>query len=181
VVKLLVPDAVVVSVPTLTGGAACTALLAVDQILNDDPLVILNGDQILDVDLASVTQGFREAGLDGGIVVFRAVHPRWSYVRCGADGLVVEAAEKRPISDLATAGVYYFARGRDFVVAAMESIKKDAPVEGLFYVCPCYNEMILQQARIGIHQIPRDAYHSLATPQSVASYADVLLRRRERS
>jgi len=84
--------------------------------------------------------------------------------------LVVEAAEKRPISRLATAGFYYFARGRDFVDATSEMIKKDAHVNGQFYICPCYNELILRQRRIGVRVIPRSAYRSLAAPGDVHAY-----------
>jgi dTDP-glucose pyrophosphorylase len=170
VVRLLVPAAEVVEIQGPTAGAACTALLAVDHIDNDEPLLIVNGDQILNADVGAIIRGFRDRRLDGGIIVFEAVHPRWSYVRLGAGGYVVEAAEKRPISNLATAGAYYFARGRDFVRSATESIKKDAHVNGVFYVCPTYNEMILTQARVGVHSIARDAYISLATPDGVRAY-----------
>ena len=172
--QLLAPDAVLLSVPALTAGAACTALLAVGHIDNDEPLLIANGDVIVDTDLAAVVSDFRERTLDGGIVVFRSAHPRWSHVRCNADGYVVEAAEKRPISDLATAGIYYFHRGRDFVKAAKESIRKDAHVNNAFFVCPCYNELVLDQKRIGIHEISTSAYHSLATPEGLDAYREFL-------
>jgi len=180
VINLLAAQATVILTPTLTAGAACTALLAIDHINSDDPLLVVNGDQIVDVDLPSVIRGFQDKKLDGGLVVFNATHPRWSYVRTNEQGLVVEAAEKHPISRLATAGIYYFARGRDFVVAVFEMIKKEATVGGRFYVCPCYNELILRQARIGVHEIARTSYHSLATPQGVDEYVEYLRSHRER-
>ncbi len=174
VINLLVPSAKIVEVDGATGGAACTALLAVEHINSDEPLLIMNGDHLLAADLATAIADFKARKLDGGVVVFEAVHPRWSYVKLGAGDLVVETAEKRPISNLATAGTYYFARGRDFVSAATEMIKKDAQVGGLFYVCPAFNQLILRQARIGVHRIGRNAYHSLANPQSVRQYEDYL-------
>ena len=130
VIRLLAPDAIVLEVPQPTSGAACTALLAIEHINNDASLLIINGDQIVTADLSKVRVDFEERALDGGIVVFEAVHPRWSYVRCDADENVVETAEKRPISNLATAGMYYFAKGSLFVNAAMETIKKDAHYHG---------------------------------------------------
>jgi dTDP-glucose pyrophosphorylase len=174
VIRLLDPDAVVQEVRGSTAGAACTALLAIEHINNDKPLVIINGDQIIETNLVTTLSDFQYRELDGGIVVFEAVHPRWSYVRCNSEGLVVEAAEKRPISKLATAGFYYFARGKDFVNATFEMIKKNDQVSGKFYVCPAYNQMLLKQAKIGIQKIPREAYHSLATPQGVLAYEDHL-------
>ena len=174
VARLLAPDALVCEVGEKIAGAACSALLAISHIDNDQPLVIANGDQIICADLAAAIAAFTERELDGGIVVFDDVHPRWSFVRTDENGLVVEAAEKRPISRLATAGFYYFARGRDFVRAAKRMILKDASVDGLFYVCPAYNELLLENARIGIHLIPRNAYFSLATPQGVQAYTEFL-------
>jgi dTDP-glucose pyrophosphorylase len=172
--QLIVPDAVMVSVPALTGGAACTALLAVDHLDNSGPLLIVNGDQVVDMDFPAVIRGFQERRLDGGIVVFRSAHPRWSHVRCNQEGFVVEAAEKRPISDLATAGLYYFAEGRAFVHAAKETIRKDAHTNGSFFVCPTYNELVLAQKRVGVHEIAAEAYHSCATPQGLEMYGEFL-------
>ena len=174
ILRLLDPDCVVVVAEGPTAGAACTAILAVEHIRNDDPLIIANGDQILLTDLRAALDDFRSRDLDGGILTFDAVHPRWSYVRLDDRGLVVEAAEKRPISRHATAGFYYFRRGRDFVEAAMEMIRKDAHVGGGFYVCPAVNQMVLKQARVGVRRLPADAYHSLATPQGVHLYEDFL-------
>lgn len=175
VLRLLIADARVIEAPGRTAGAACTALLAASEINNPAPLLIANGDQIVRADLPAVLHDFEQRRLDGGTIVFEAVHPRWSYVKCDpATGLVVETAEKRPISRLATAGLYYFARGTDFVLAAMDMIKKDAQVGGSFYICPVYNEMILRQARIGVFPIERHDYFSLANPRSVQDYEDHL-------
>lgn len=171
VIRLLEPSAQLVEVTGNTSGAACSALLAVDMINNDDPLLIVNGDQLLlEVDLPSVVKDFQSRALDGGLIVFEDIHPRWSFVKCDAHGQVVETAEKRPISNLATAGFYYFSRGSDFVIAATEMIKKDAHVDGIFYICPTYNELILRQKNIGVHKVPRKCYRSLASPGDTQAY-----------
>ncbi|MBI5770162.1 MAG: glycosyltransferase family 2 protein [Verrucomicrobia bacterium] len=170
VIRLIAPRATLVEINGTTAGAACSALLAIEHINNDVPLVIVNGDQLLETDLVAAVQECQQRQLDGGILVFEDVHPRWSFVKCGPDGLVIETAEKRPISRLATAGFYYFARGRDFILATTEMIKKDAQVNGQFYICPCYNELILRQRRIGVRVIPRSAYRSLAAPGDVHAY-----------
>jgi dTDP-glucose pyrophosphorylase len=167
VVKLLNPAAEVLEIRGETAGAACSAMLAVDWIDNDEPLIIINGDQLIEADIALAVREFRERSLDGGIIVFKDVHPRWSFVKCGADGLVIEAAEKRPISNMATAGFYYFKSGKDFIKAAQSMILKGAAVNGLFYVCPVYNELILQNQRIGTYLIEKRQYVSLASPHAV--------------
>ena len=177
VIRLIDPKAAVIEVRGTTSGAACTALLAAEYINNDEPLVITNGDQILEADLMEVIRSFQERDLGAGTIVFDAVHPRWSYVRLDQNGLVEEAAEKRPISRHATAGFYYFKRGRDFVAGAFAMIEKNAHVGGRFYVCPVFNELILKQQKVGVFEISRDQYFSLANPDSVQLYAQHLARK----
>ncbi|HTB63402.1 MAG TPA: glycosyltransferase family 2 protein [Opitutales bacterium] len=178
VARLLAPKVCVREAPGKTAGAACSALLAIEQIDNDQPLVICNGDQVILADLPAALADFKKHDLDGGVIVFEDVHPRWSFVKCNAEGLVVETAEKRPISKLATAGFYYFKRGRDFVRAAERMIIKDSQVDGLFYVCPAYNELLLENARVGVHMMPRQNYFSLATPQGAQIYTEFLKQKK---
>jgi len=113
-----------------TAGAACTALLAVDLIDTAEPLVIVNGDQLIEVDLAAVVDEFADARSTADMVIFPDVHPRWSFVKAMRMETSSTAAEKRPISNLATAGFYYFGSGAAFVEAAEAMILKDASVNG---------------------------------------------------
>ncbi|MFN3685280.1 glycosyltransferase family 2 protein [Salinarimonas sp.] len=178
VLRLLAPDATVLHAAGETAGAACTVLLAIEHIDLQGELLIANADQVLDFDLGAAIASFRERGLDAGTIVFDSIHPRWSYVRLDADGLVVEAAEKRPISRSATAGVYWFARGADFVAAAQAMIRKGGAHRDGYFVCPAFNEMILAGRRIGVVEVARERYVSLATPQAVEDYVETLKERR---
>ena len=178
--KLLVPNCRVVVSEGTTAGAACSVLLAAEFIDNDSELVISNGDQILEMDLQGVIENFRAKNFDGGIVTFESVHPRWSFVRLDEHGLVVETSEKDPISKNATAGFYYFKHGADFVAAAKAMIMKDASVNGQYYVCPAYNELILRQKIIGCYKIPVRNYYPLTTPKEIAEY-ETHLKRVEKS
>ena len=155
-----------------TAGALCTALLGIDHIDHEQPLIITNGDIIMDCDLVAAVQNFQSRGLDGGTITFSDIHPRWSFVKLDEAGLVVEAAEKRPISHHATTGFYYFRRGKDFLDAAFRLLLKDAHVDGAFYICPVFNEMILDQKKIGIQPIERSHYHTLKTADDVRNYED---------
>ena len=73
-------------------------------------------------------------------LVFRdpSMNPKWSFARINEEGLVIEVAEKNPISDLATIGIYLFARGKDFVISALDMIVANDRVNGEFYM-PVYN------------------------------------------
>lgn len=177
VLRLLDPRAHVIRADGPTAGAACTALLAIEHIDSDEELVIANSDQVIDFDLQTTIESFRRRGLDAGTVVFDSVHPRWSFVKTDDDGLVIEASEKRPISRNATAGIYYFREGRLFVDAAKKMLIKQASVNGGFFVCPSFNELILAQMRVGVERIERAQYTSLATPQAVEEYEQLLKAR----
>ena len=170
----IINDIIVIKTPAITKGAACSALLAIESIYNENPLVIINGDQFINADLQKIFEFFVESNLDGGIITFESLHPRWSYVRLDDNGFVIETAEKRPISKFATAGCYYFKHGKDFVESAFRMIEKGASVNNIYYICPSYNEMILKQQKIGVFQIDREQYLSLSTPENVESFAKFL-------
>jgi len=170
ILRLLNPDCQIIILDDDTSGAACSALLAIEYINNELPLVIANGDQIICSEIGKIINHFQQRDVDGGIVTFESLHPRWSYVRIDENGSVVETAEKRPISKYATAGVYYFKKGKDFLESTMDMIRKDASVEGKFFVCPVYNEMILRQAKVEKYDIKRSQYYPLSSPQGVQEY-----------
>ena len=170
VLQLIESDIAIHRVQGETPGALCTALLGIDHIAPDQPLIITNGDILMDCDLVAAIRHFQARDLDGGTITFTDIHPRWSFVKLDATGYVVEAAEKRPISHHATTGFYYFRRGQDFLDAAFRCLQKDAHVEGSFYICPVFNEMILEQKKIGTWQIERSQYHTLKTAEDVRNY-----------
>lgn len=169
-VKLLIPDVKVIVAEGATKGAACSCLLAIDEIKDDEPLLIVGSDQVLNINPQEVINHFVERDLDGGVIVFDDIHPRWSYVKLDENEMVVEAAEKRPISRNATTGFYYFKRGKDFITSAQRMIKKGACVNGQYYVCPCYNEMVLQQKKIGVFRISKDDYFNLNQQKGMDDY-----------
>lgn len=160
----------IIQVDHQTAGAACSALLAVDHIDNDEPLVICNGDQIIEQGIDKSLKNFAAIGADAGVITFPSVHPRWSYVRLDESGAVIEAAEKRVISRHAIAGFYWFARGMDFVRAAKASILNDRSVSGAFYIAPTLNELILEGLTVVPFAIETKDYQSLFSPQRLENY-----------
>lgn len=155
-----------------TGGALCSCLLGLEHIRPDEPLIISNSDQVIDVDYNAVLAQFASRGLDAATIVFPSAHPQWSYVRTDADGFVVESAEKNPISSHAIAGFYYFAAGSLFVDAAQQVIRKGTRVKDRFFVSQTFNELILAGKRLGTYEIPRDAYHSFYSPGRIAEFQE---------
>jgi len=155
-----------------SGGALCSCLLGMEHIRPDSPLIISNADQVVDVDYNAVLADFAQRGLDAGTIVFPSAHPQWSYVRTDANGFIVETAEKNPISAHAIAGFYYFARGREFIRAAENVIRKGTRVKDRFFVSQTFNELILDGLRLGVYNIPREAYHSFYSPGRIAEFQE---------
>lgn len=176
-VKLLTNDnASIIRLQNMTQGALCTCLLAVDMIDNEEELVISNNDQKFDVDLSVLLSDIRKQDVDAGVITFDCIHPRWSYVRLDGE-YVTEAAEKRPISRNAIAGIYYFKHGKDFIKAAKSAIWKNRNYDGRFYISASINEMILFGKRVGFVAVEKEKYHSFYEPKQIEKYELEQMRR----
>lgn len=173
-VNLLASECDILRLKSETAGAACSALMAIEHINNDDPLIIANADQVIDGDLNQIIEAFEQDSVDAGVLCFESIHPRWSFARLGDDGFVAETAEKRPISKHAIAGFYYFKRGCDFVNCAMMSIRKKAAINGAFYIAPVLNELILQNRKVALQSISTSQYHTFYCPQRIKDYEERL-------
>jgi choline kinase len=172
VAQLITPNANVVRVPGNTQGSACTALLAAAGLEHSDAeLLVISANELVDVDLAEVLGTFRHQELDGGTITFRSVHPRYSYVRLNSDGLVSEASQQIPISQTATAGIFWFRSTADFVAAAKNLIRKNAGVAGKFFIAPSFNELVLQQKRVGVYPIDNSRYHPMKSERQMQQFS----------
>jgi dTDP-glucose pyrophosphorylase len=109
-----------------------------------------------------------ETDCDGGIVTFKSTHPKWSFAKVNESGLVTEVAEKNPISDIATVGVYYWKKGSDYVRYAEQMIEKNLRVNNEFYVCPVFNEAIQDNKEIRTFEITK--MWGLGTPEDLNTY-----------
>lgn len=168
--NLLTPNCTIVRVSELTEGAACTTLLAKEYIDNDKHLLIANSDQFMEWDANRFYYTVEDEGVDGAILCFESTHPKWSYAKVDEDGHVTEVAEKKPISNEATVGIYYWNKGSDYVKYAEEMIEKDIRVNGEFYVCPVYNEAIADDKKVKTYGIER--MWGLGTPEDLNYFLD---------
>ncbi|AMO48166.1 Nucleotidyl transferase [Kosakonia oryzendophytica] len=170
IVQLLAPNCIVSKIPEGTKGSACTALLAASQLDAANELLIISANELVDLDFTDALNEFRKNKLDGGTFVFKSIHPRYSYVSLDEKGFVIEAAQQKPISQQATAGVFWFARTGDFLEAAKNIIRKNASVNERFYVAPTFNELILRQMQIGVRNLKVSDYKPLKTERQVNQF-----------
>ena len=159
------PGCTIISIDNVTEGAANTVLLAKKYINNDDELIIANSDQWIDWNSEHFLSFMHRKNADGGILTFYASEPKWSFVKIDKHNNVTELAEKKPISNIATVGIYYFKHGKFFVSAAHNMIKKNIRVNNEFYVAPTYNELIFENKKILAYPIAEMC--GLGTPEDL--------------
>ena len=153
----------------VTEGAACSVLLAKNYIDNDNPLIVINSDNIIKWNQDNFYNALIDRNRDGLILCFSDTDPKWSYAKVDQHtNLVVEVAEKMPISNNATAGMYIWRRGKDFVSAAEQMIDKNIRTNNEFYLCPVYNENISMGHNIEICNVTE--MHGVGTPADLIRY-----------
>ena len=166
----------IITIDEVTEGTACTVLAAKDFINNDDPLVIANSDQIVDINFYDFVDDSLNRNLDGSILTFidEKKNPKWSFAKINKNQMVTKVKEKQPISKYATVGIYMFNKGRYFIDGVADMITSNDRVNGEFYTCPVYNYLISDRLQIGIYDIDPTLMHGIGTPEDLDKYLKVI-------
>ena len=156
----------------VTEGAACSALLARHLLRDQKPLMIANSDQYVRFNkfnfaLLSDLMADPQNVLDGLIFTFNATHPKWSFVEL-QDFTIRRVAEKNPISNIATCGIYYWRHSEDFVRSADAMIAANDRVNGEFYIAPTFNYLIHESQWIAPFFV--DEMKGLGTPEDLEAF-----------
>jgi UDP-N-acetylglucosamine diphosphorylase / glucose-1-phosphate thymidylyltransferase / UDP-N-acetylgalactosamine diphosphorylase / glucosamine-1-phosphate N-acetyltransferase / galactosamine-1-phosphate N-acetyltransferase len=161
-----------IPIESLTEGTACTVLFARKYINNNNPLLIANSDQLVDIKMSNFIDDCFDRKLDGSILTFtdNEKNPKWSFAKTDDQGFVIEVKEKSPISNLATVGIYLFSAGAVFVDAAIDMIINNDRANNEFYTCPAYNYAIQSAKKIGVYTIKQEQMHGLGTPDDLDDY-----------
>jgi len=165
--EMIAPECKIITVDSLTEGAACTTLLAKEYINNNEQLILANSDQWIKWDSSDFMYKMQGDYVDGGIVTFKNMHPKWSYAK-EKNGYVIEVAEKKPISNDATVGIYFWKKGSDYIKYAEQMIQKNIRVNNEFYVAPVFNQAIIDNKKIKIYSI--DTMCGLGTPEDLDNF-----------
>lgn len=153
-------------------GQAYGVMILEEIIDNDEELVIVNSDGFFNWDINDFIAKARE--YDGSILVFKIEEkdPKWSYAKIEKDE-VIRTVEKQAISDYATAGVYYWKQGKDFINASKQMLKERDHVNGEYYVCPVFN-YLPRHKKIGFYQINKNKFYPVGTPEDYERYINDL-------
>lgn len=101
-------------------------------------------------------------------------NPKWSYVQT-TDGLpdspVVRIAEKDPISDIATCGVYVARKSNELFDAIRLMILWNERVNNEFYIAPAFNHLLPQSKNFSLGIFPYSVKMiGLGTPEDYEKY-----------
>lgn len=172
ILKLLKPDSCLHIVRKDTQGQLCSCMLGIEYINNDEPLLIVNGDQYVQEDVKKIIDYFHDTKADGGIATFSSIHPKWSYALLGKDGQsVLQTTEKVPVSNNACAGMFYYRQGKDFIEAAKQVIKKETMINGKYFVSSTFNELLLMNKKVIAYKIKNENFFPLDTEESIYNFA----------
>jgi hypothetical protein len=110
-------------------------------------------------------------GSDGWIPCFQAAGDHWSFAKPGKDGWIIEVAEKRRVSDLATIGLYWFKSGEQYINSYTRFFSDDSNlVNGERYIAPLYADMIAHGGYVSVSDLPVSAVHVLGTPEELSVF-----------
>jgi len=167
----------IISIDILTEGTVCTVLHARSLINNGIPLLIVMADQLINFSFKKYLKACYQDNSDGNLVCFTKKEPdiHLSYVKVNEAGYVSLVKEKKVISNTATAGIYYFKKGEDFVNGAIDMIINNDRVNNEFYVAPVYNYLISQNLKIGTYKINSDQLIDLGTEEKLEAFNKYLL------
>lgn len=82
-------------------------------------------------------------------------------------------SEKRPISNLATAGIYYFKKAETFINGAKNQIfKKSTDINNIYFISGVYNELILLNKKIFIYLIEETDFDKI---DNISNFKNLIL------
>jgi NDP-sugar pyrophosphorylase family protein len=160
----------IIEVKKLTEGCACTCLLGISKINNNNPAIIINCDQIMDWDGQKFIDFCINSNMDGVVVTYNSNSPKNSYVRLCDDGMICETVEKKVISNLSTNGISYWKHGKDFVESCAMMIANNDRCNNEFYIAPSYNYLIQNGKKIINYHIDINQHHAVGTPEDLERY-----------
>lgn len=159
----------IITSPGPTSGAAATLLLCKNYIDHNQPLLSVNCDQYLDWDPSDFINRISANKLTSYILTFKSDNPSYSYVKV-KNNQVIELKEKEKISDIATCGMYHWARAGDFFQDSEKMIAENKNSNQENYVAPVYNYSIARKLRVEHYEIDQQKFWPVGTPLELNNF-----------
>lgn len=174
------PGTHIVTVPKVTEGQACTALLGLDALTKDNaygPVTFGACDNGALYDPDRFRALYEDEGADVIVWAVRghvnaARNPQMYGWVDAADGIIKRVSVKTPLSsprtDPVVLGTFTFRRAGDFRRCVQRMIERDGRVNGEFYIDTCINDAIELGLRCRLFEV--DSYLSWGTPNDLRTF-----------
>jgi len=169
--RLIEPSIIVIGIQKNLGGAACSALIGLQYLNPEEEVILINGNEKLTENHLSLLMQIHEKRTESAIVSFDSIHPRYSYAKVDRNENVIEISEKDPISRNALVGFFWFSKVSLIEKAIKKMILKDASLNGVFYLSPAINEIILEGIQVALIKIDNSKYHPMKSEWQLNEYA----------
>lgn len=157
-------------------GAAWSAYDALDMSACnvDEPLIVLNCDQVIKYNGKSFWQSIIESSSQGSLLHFYEPNKetKWGRSILGTDDLLIQKiVEKEPVSPFAHTGHYFWAKTSDFFKYAQIIFEKDIKVNGEYFISPIYNLMIEDGKQVSSFFVSE--FHGIGIPEDLERFRNV--------
>lgn len=168
IIKIVCPgEYEIIDIAGETSGALCTCLLAIDNITLNEEIIISSADHYIHDNITHTIDYYRHNNADAGVITFDSVHPKWSYALLGDNNAVYQTAEKKPISNHALTGLFYFRKASEFITSARNVILKQNTINGKYFISSAINEHILSGKSVVAKKIQSSNYYNFYDNHSI--------------
>jgi NDP-sugar pyrophosphorylase family protein len=179
ILKSLVKNSIIVSMPQHKLGPVYTVLAAEQHIDDNEPIVIAYCDNPVTWDYDNFKAFTDINDVDGCIVSHTGFHPHtlsstlFAYSKTNSASMVSEIKEKACYTDNrfnehASSGIYYFKRGDFIKVYFRQAIQENVNYNGEFYVTLVYNLLI--KDGLSVYSYLNDKVLAFGTPREVQNF-----------
>ena len=166
----------IIEVSETTDGPASSVLIGLEYVDLAEPVVVANSDQFVAFDYQPFYQALLTQKSPGTLLTLRDTDPKWSFIETDVQGHFKAIHEKKPISDIATVGIYGFSKGTILCRAIKSMMASDDRTNGEFYVGPAYNFVGEERTNVTWVDVgpPGETFFGLGTPADlIESMSDI--------
>lgn len=160
------PSVKLIKISYPTRGAVETVLCGLQQITDNNPILVCDGDTFYKDDI--IQDCYDIPG--NGIFYFKdsANNPIFSYIKTTFDCKVIAIKEKEKISDSACTGAYLFKSTKLLKLYCEQILQTEQTSKGEYYISGIYSQMIKTGERVNAFLV--ENFTCLGTPNQVKAY-----------
>jgi dTDP-glucose pyrophosphorylase len=159
----------IITLDEFTDGQASTVNAIAKMFDDNDSIIVYNIDTYIKP--GAINRNLINDSVDGFIPVIKASGDRWSFIKVNEEFKVIDIEEKKPISNLASVGFYYFKSWSDYknvYESYRDEIKQNYKE---VYIAPMYKYLLNGNGKNFITQILNsDDVFILGTPEEVIEF-----------